>query len=109
MRTQEQEELAGDQRNPQQGAVLSTVLHRLSAHARMRLQDIHPDGWKVRSLASFGIAGVDKPGDGVSHSVKLPHIPGRQTYEGFVAKDLISVNAPKRAAYCGTHAFPSLR
>jgi hypothetical protein len=109
MRTHEHEELAGDQRNPQQRTALSTILHRLPAHAWVRLQHIPPDGWKVGSLASFGVAGVDKPRDGVSHSVKLPHIPDRQTYEGFAAKDLILVNAPKKSAHSGTHAFPSLR
>jgi hypothetical protein len=109
MRAQEHEELAGDQGNPQQGTALSAVLHRLPKHAWMRLQHISPDGWKVRSPAFFGVARVDKPCDGVSHSVKLPQIPNCQIYEGFAAKDLILVNASKRVAYSGTQAFPSLR
>ncbi|RWM04088.1 MAG: hypothetical protein EOR68_04070 [Mesorhizobium sp.] len=67
IRTQEHEELAGDQGNPQQGAVLAAVLHRLSERAGMRFQHISPDGWKVRSLASLSVAGVDKPRDGISH------------------------------------------
>ncbi|BCM20898.1 hypothetical protein MJ8_46890 [Mesorhizobium sp. J8] len=67
MRTGEDEKLAGDQRYPQQRAALSAVLNRLPAHAWVRLQHLSPDGWKVRSLASFGVACVDKPRYGVSH------------------------------------------
>lgn len=67
MRTQEHEELAGDQGDPQEGTALSAVLHWLSAHAWVHLQHISPDGWEIRSLAFFGIARVDELSDGISH------------------------------------------
>lgn len=67
MRAKEDEDLTGDQGNPQLRTVLSYILHRLPAHVWVRLQHIPPDGWKVGSLASFGVAGVDKPRDGFFH------------------------------------------
>ena len=67
MRTQENQELACSQRNPQSGSCLSAALHGLSGHAWMRSQNVLPDGWKVRSLTFFGVARVDKSHDGIFH------------------------------------------
>ncbi len=71
MRAKEDEDLTGDQGNPQLRTVLSYILHRLPAHVWVRLQHIPPDGWKVGSLASFGVARVDKSRDGIFHRAEF--------------------------------------